>query len=588
MYIRKQVKTSVYILFILFLAVTITSCKETPKPVADSRKSDYALYDASGGFHRLSTYNNKEAIVLWVQGNGCPIVRNALEDFHTIVTEYSEKGFQFFMVNSNIQDDRAEIAMEAKEYNFKVPVLVDNAQLIAEELDITITAEAIVLHPTTRKILYRGPLNNRLDYEAQKEIASETYLRDALDAIAKGKTPKNKQEVTRGCTVTRLSNQPNKKDLTYTKDIAPILAESCVRCHRDNGIAPWAMEDYQTVTGWSAMIKEVLLSKRMPPWKADPTVNEFKNSFALADSNARKIISWIDAGMPPGIGKDTLQGLTYNDAIWQRGRPDKIIALKEEKLPANRLIPYRYQTFDLELEKDTWLKGVEIKPGNPKALHHIVLTNKATNKRNAIVNRKIWPYTDNYIALGGGVDQLTMFPEGTGVYLPKGTSLTVQIHYTPTGKEDSDKTKIGFYYHDTPPKQEFYALSPSNSTFKIPPHTNNVKIVAADTITKDINIHYIVPHMHYRGKSIKMSIIAPNGKVKELISVPDFSFNWQWLYQLKDPMFAPKGSIIQVEGIYDNTVQNPLNPDPSQELHFGIQSTDEMLIGFFNYTLADR
>ncbi len=491
------------------------------------------------------------------------------------------------MINSNIQDDRAEILNESKEFNFEVPVLVDNAQLVADHLNITTTAEAIVLHPTTRKILFRGPINNRLDYESQKETSSATYLKDALDAILNKKKIESFAEITRGCTVTRLSEQPTNKASTYSEDIAPILVKNCVQCHRANGIAPWAMEDYQTITGWSGMIKEVLLSKRMPPWKADPTINEFQNSFELSDSNARKIISWIDAGMPPGNGKDTLQTLTFNDAKWQKGPPDKIIRLQKENIPASKAISYRYQTFDMELSQDTWLKGVEIKPGNPKALHHIVLTNKATNTKSPITKRLQHPYTDNYIALGGGASQVTFFPKNTGVFLEKGTQLTVQIHYTPTGKEDSDETKIGFYYHQRPPDTQFYALSPSNLDFTIPPNTSNVCISASDTISKAIYIHYVVPHMHYRGKAIKMTVVEPNGTRNEIISVPDFNFNWQWLYKLKEPVYAPKGSVILVEGVYDNTVQNPLNPDASKELHFGIQSTDEMLIGFFNYTLAE-
>jgi peroxiredoxin len=579
-------KLSVYITLLLLFLTLATSCKEVPTAVPDSRKSDYALYDASGRFHRFSTYNNKEAIVLWVQGNGCPIVRNALADFNEIVEEYTDKGFKFFMINSNTQDDRNEIQKEAQAYNFKVPVLVDNAQLIADALEITTTAEAIVLHPTTRKILYRGPIHNRLDYESQKDAPTETYLKDALQNILQGKETTTMAEVTRGCTVTRLSKQPNAAKLTYSEDIAPILAESCVRCHRENGIAPWAMKDYQTITGWSGMIKEVLLSKRMPPWKADPTINEFENSFALSDSNTRKIIRWIDSGMHPGVGKDTLQTIVYDDATWKLGTPDKIIQLEKETFPANKNISYRYQTFDLQLQEDTWLKGVEIKPGNPKALHHIVLTNKSTNTKSPITERPQRPYTDNYIALGGGADQATIFPEGTGVFLEKGTQLTVQIHYTPTGKADSDQTQLGFYYHHKAPKKQFYALSPSNVAFTIPPHTANVKIQASDTINKAIFIHYVVPHMHYRGKAIKMTVVMPDGTKKPIISVPDFSFNWQWLYKLKDPLYAPAGSVILVEGEYDNTVQNPLNPDASQELHFGIQSTDEMLIGFFNYTLA--
>ena len=561
------------------------ACKQGTGPVADSRMNDYALYDANGQFHRLSYYNNSEAIVLYIQGNGCPIVRNALYDFHRIVNEYEKEGFTFFMLNSNPQDNRSNTFKEASEFKIEVPVLLDSAQLLADEFDINSTAEVIILHPVSREVLWRGPINNRLDYEAQKVEPTETYLRDALEAIMAGSKDLNNEPTVRGCRVTRLSNLEKKDTLNYTDDIAPILIDHCVRCHREGGLAPWSMTDYQTIVGWSDMMKQVLLSKRMPPWKADPEIGEFSNSFAMADSNARKIVRWIDNGLEPGTGKDPLTEVKPATKQWQEGTPDQVISLNKEKIPATGIIAYRYQKFVLNPDKDVWIKGVEIQPGNAKVVHHIVLTNTKNTKSSPIVDRKTRPWTDNYIALGGGADQVTIFPEGTGVFVPKGSELTVQLHYTPTGKAEEDQTKFGFYYHEEAPETEFYALSPSNTDFTIPAFGKDVKLTVSDTISKDIKIHYLVPHMHYRGKSIKVTAIKPDGSEEVLVSVPDYNFNWQYLYKLKEPAALPKGSIVKVEGIYDNTFQNPFNPDPSQELHYGIQSTDEMLIGFFNYTL---
>ncbi len=580
-------KISVYIFTISFLLILVIGCKDVSTAVSDSRKSDYALYDSKGDFHRFSTYNDKKAIVLWVQGNGCPIVRNALIDFNSIADSYSKKGFKFFMINSNMQDDRTEIAKEAQVFNFTTPVLHDNAQILADALNINITAEAIVLHPTTREILYRGPINNRLDYEVQKELSSKNYLKDALEAILDGKSVTDRKEITRGCTVTRLSTLEKNITFNYSDHIAPILANTCVQCHREGGRAPWIMEDYQTIVGWSGMIKEVLLSKRMPPWKADPTIGDFKHDFSLADSNARKIIRWIDQGMQPGTGKDTLQLLEFPIASWERGIPDKVVVLKEEKIPASEKIPYQYQIFELDLPEDKWLRGLEIIPGNPQLLHHVVLIHEDGYTSSPITGRKLRRFTDNFIALGAGANQATFFPENTGVFLKKGEKLKIQLHYTPIGKEAIDQTKIGFYYHTEKPKKWYYPLSPTNVDFTIPPNTKDVKIIAQDTIQRNIYIHSLMPHMHYRGKSIKMSVIKPDGVIIPLVSVPDFNMDWQWLYELKEPIYAPKGSVILVEGVFDNTVQNPFNPDASKEIHFGIQSTDEMLTGFFNYTLAE-
>ncbi len=567
----------------LAIFFTLFACNDSPGPIADNRVNDYALADASGDFHRFSRYNDSKAIVLFVQGNGCPIVRNLLSDFHQIVEDYDSLGFQFFMLNSNPQDSRTTVAKEAASFGFKVPVLVDSGQLLADVFDLRITAEVLVLHPTTRKVLYRGPINNRLDYEAQQNVPSERYLRETLDLILQDKIPETRREVTRGCTITRLSDIAI--EVTYTDDIAPVLTEFCVRCHNEYGIAPWSMTDYQTVSGWSAMIKQVLLSKRMPPWKADTEISGFTNDFHLPDSLRSKIIRWIDTGMAYGTGIDTLKTLEHLPPDWQNGTPDKTVTLQQEKIPATGVIPYRYQQFELDLSEDTWIKGIEIKPGNSKVVHHILLTLKNNDRKKMIVDRKPWNYIDDFIALGGIADELTLYPDSTGVLLKNQDTLVVQIHYTPTGKKEVDQTEIGFYYHETVPAKEFYALSPANITFKIPAHGKNVQISARDTINQDITIHYMAPHMHYRGKSIKMTAILPGGEEKVMVSVPDYNFNWQYFYKLKEPISLPAGSVIAVDGIFDNSFQNPLNPDPNKDVTFGIQSTDEMLIGFLNYTL---
>ncbi len=574
-------------IIVVFLYLLLVNCTNSPKPIADSRQNDYALYDENGGFHRFSTYNNNKAIVLFVQGNGCPIVRNALTDFHAIVNDFSEKGFTFFMVNSNIQDSKETVKKEATEFNFKVPVLLDKYQLIAEELDITITAEVIILHPTTRQILYRGPINNRLDYESQKIKPTQTYLRDALLAILKKKKPTREQEVTRGCKVTRLSVLEKEKKLTYTKDIAPILVQNCVQCHRDDGIAPWSMKDYQTITGWSAMIKEVLLSRRMPPTKLDPTIGEFSNVNILPDSNRRKIIKWINNGLEPGIGKDILVNIPQKDTIeWQGGIPDKIITIKEETIPASELIPYRIQNLPLDLDKDVWLKGIEIKPDNKKVVHHVVVTNLSKSKENPILKRNSRKWLDDLLGVSGdGQNDVTFYPNNSGKLLKKEDKIIVQLHYTPSGKVEKDKTRIGLYFHDSIPQKEHHVVTPFDTKINIVPHAKNHKEIVYDSITKNITLYSIFPHMHYRGKSIRTFVNYPNGKKKLLLSVPDYNFNWQQNYILKEPLDIPAGSKLIVEGTFDNSYQNPINPDPNVEVSFGRQSYDEMLCAFFSYTI---
>lgn len=574
-------------LLIIFSFTLLISCEEKPQPVSDSRVNDYALYDESDNFHRLSFYNNNKAIVLFVQGNGCPIVRNAISDYHEIATEYQEKGFKFFMINSNIQDNRKSIKKEADSYNFKIPVLVDSAQLLADELDITITGEIIVLHPTDRSILYRGPINDRLDYESQKDKINNHYLKKTLDQLLLNEVIVENEIPAKGCKVTRLSSTEKENHLTYTKDIAPILADRCVKCHNENGIAPWAMSDYNMVNGWSSMMKEVLISKRMPPWSADPEIGEFKNSLVIEDSNLRKVIRWIKEGRTYGEGKDTLKTIKPASYVWKKGIPDTIIQLKTEKIPATGIVPYRFQKFTLDLPKDSYLKAVEIQPGNAKVVHHITLNKARKPQFLPAFNRKEIKHIDSYIAFSASEDNLTEFPEGTGYFIEKDNKLVVQIHYATTGKEEIDQTKIGLYFHDEKPEKEMFSLGTSNYIFEIPSYGENIAVTATDTVAQDIKMYFLSPHMHYRGKSTTVSIEYPNGKKEKIISVGDYNFNWQRFYKFKEPLFIPKGSVIKVDSIFDNTFQNSFNPDPSKDLKFGRQSLDEMMIAFFNYTIEE-
>ncbi|MEP0265942.1 cytochrome c, partial [Dokdonia sp.] len=429
--------------------------------------------------------------------------------------------------------------------------------------------------------------NNRLDYETQKSKPTETYLRDALDAILSNQIAISKQQVTRGCRVTR-RRTIEKDTLTFTKDVAPILTNHCVRCHVDGGVAPWSMTDYDKIVGWSAMIEQVMLSKRMPPWKADPTIGTFKNTFEIAEEDRRKLVRWIKDGMSYGEGDDPLKALTPKEALVPETTmiPDTTIVLKKEIIPANGVIDYRHQRIKLNLPEGKWLAGVTIVPGNPKIVHHATLA--SSSKPKLAVDRPERQWIDNLIAVvASGTSKSTIFPNGSGIYIDKNIELIIQTHYTTIGKEEEDITKIHLYFHDEKPEKEYFSLGVFSDDFKIKPYEKSTPIIAEDKITKDVYVHSIFPHMHFRGKQMKIIATKPDGSVIDLISVPDFDFNWQLVYNYKTPILLPKGTVIKAAGIFDNSFQNPLNPDPSKEVIFGYQSSDEMFMGLVNYTIAD-
>ena len=553
----------------------------------DMSIQNFGLYDHENDFHRLYYYDDAPAIVVYAHGNACPIVRKSVTRFEELRTQYEKQGIKFFMINANLQDTRAAIAAEAQNFGIETPILVDEDQLAAEILDLNITAETFVIDTEDWSVLYRGPIDDQLGYGADKGEATEHYLQDVLDAKLSGQEIAKVYRKAKGCAISRLSAMEDYEHLTYT-DIAPILRDNCYDCHQDGGIAPWPMNGYPMVVGWSAMIRQVLQTKRMPPWHADPHVGSFANDISITQEEIRKIVAWVDGGSKRGDDKDMLADLTANQGRWSLGDPDYVVALDRESIPANGIIDYRYQTKELEITEDQYVRAIEVRPGNPNVLHHVLASIDYPAGYDAPVDRSVSRWIDGLLlgwAPGGEVEE---FPEGTGRFLPKGSKVVFQLHYTTSGKEEDDKTDIGLYFHEDTPDQEYVILGPVNFQFKIPPRTKHHPVVAKYPIQRPTKIHAVLPHMHYRGKSMNYVAHYPDGTEELLFSAADYNFNWQRFYYLSEPKLLPEGSYLSVNAVFDNSAQNEFNPDPDATIFFGEQTFDEMMIGYMSVTFEDE
>lgn len=567
----------------------VQSCSSNSSRVAkvttDVSIPNFGLFDHTGGFHRLHYYDNYDAIVLFVQGNKCPIVRNAFSDFNQIKSSFSDKNVKFFMINANVQDDRNSVASEAAEFGVDTPILIDSDQLVADVLDIDITAEAFLINPKDWSLAYRGPLNDRIGYESQKNEASNSYLSDAIEAVITQTPIENNFVNTKGCAVVRKAKHEDYENLTYTKDIAPILLENCFECHQEGGIAPWAMESYNAVFGWSAMIKNVLLEQRMPPWQADPHYGEFANNISLSQDQRRKIVAWINGGVKKGDGEDVLANASPKPTEWNLGEPDYILTLNQEDIPPTGIIDYRYQTHELDFEEDVYVSSYQILPGNTSVLHHVLANVEYPEGERFPIQERKSEWLDG-ILIGwapGGTPEI--FPKGSGKRIPKGSKIIFQNHYTTSGKAESDVTRIGLYFSKERPEKEFLTIGPANFRIKIPPNEPAASFSAVKNVSEDITLYQALPHMHYRGKSMDFVVEYPNGKSEKILNVPGYNFNWQRFYNFKTPMSIPAGSKIYVNAVFDNSAQNDFNPDPSKTLYFGDQTFDEMLVGYLSYTI---
>ena len=550
------------------------------------RVDNFRLLDNQGASHELYYYNDAKAVAFLVQGNGCPIVRNAMPRFKELRDEFAAQGVEFFMLNTNLQDNRTSINAEVTKYGYDIPILMDETQLIGESLNLVRTGEVFVLDPKTWTVAYQGAIDDRLTYENQKAEAENHYLQNALSDMVEGKPVQVASTNGIGCLINFPEQQAMAKakhtEISYSDDVAPILMENCVSCHREGGLGPWAMNDYNMVRGFSLMIREVLRTKRMPPWHADPDVGHWGNDRSLTTDETQTLVHWIEAGAPRGKGEDILATNDTEYFDWDAedtmGAPDYVINIPATEVPASGVVDYQYHFVENNIPDDVWIKAAEIMPGDRTVLHHVITTfgYDITEGEHAGKFKRIG-------GLRGYAPGLNNdgFPKDTGVLLPADAKFEFQVHYTPAGVQTVDESKMGIWLHDEVPTHQMISMFMANGRIKIPAGAKNHKETAEQTIPKDAWLYSLLPHAHFRGKAMEFRAMYPDGTSELLLSVPNYDFNWQTTYEFTEPKFMPAGTKLVQANWWDNSGQNRANPDPSIEVTWGEQSWEEMLFGAY-------
>lgn len=549
------------------------------------RIDNFMLLDQHGDAHNLYYHKDKSAIVIMIQGNGCPIVRNALTDYKALRDTYADQGAHFFMLNANLQDLRSAILAEAEKFAIDMPILHDETQLIGESLNLIRTAEVLVINPKNWEIVYRGPINDRQVYERQKAEASNHYAADAIANVLRGEQIDVARRDTLGCLINFAQRNDDHEQISYTDTISPILQEKCVVCHTEGGLGPWAMSSYEMVRGFAPMIREVVRTKRMPPWHADPHIGAWRNDKSLSIEQAQTLVHWIEAGAPRGDGEDPLKDLSIAQVEWPLGEPDLILEIPEYTVPASGVVNYKFPRIANPLDQGVWVRAATVIPGNREVVHHILAGSTDAGTTQAKRDSGVF---DNYLIGYAPGSESNLFPKDTGVYIAPGGEFTFQLHYTPIGREIVDRSRIGLYFHDQQPGNFYRQTVVIDPTIKIPPNTAKHSEVAYYAFNKPALLHDLLPHSHYRGVASKFELITPDGSRETILSVPNYDFNWQRSYTFLEPKRIAAGSKLVHTTWYDNSAANPGNPDPNRTVPWGLQSWDEMLYGAFSYTLVDE
>ncbi|MBI4586900.1 MAG: thiol-disulfide isomerase [Planctomycetes bacterium] len=370
---------------------------------------------------------------------------------------------------------------------------------------------------------------------------------------------------------------------TYTRDVAPIFRKNCEKCHRPGEVAPMSLLGYQEIRPWARSIRKEVSARRMPPWHADPACGKFLNDPTLAQKDIDTIISWIDAGALEGNPADLPPPQNWTDG-WQIGEPDAVFELPEAvTVPASGTIPYKYFTVPTNFTEDRWIARAEARPGSRAVVHHILVF--AVQKDGLRRRRDAGNMWENYLAgMAPGSDP-AIFPAGKGKKVKAGSILLFQVHYTANGKEQTDRSKFGVVFAKEPPREEIYTRALMNPNFRIPPNAEDHVVESwSKAYQSEVTLLSLMPHMHLRGKSFEYRLVDPEGKETPILSVPRYDFNWQHSYVLAEPLVVKPGWRLHCIAHYDNSKNNPGNPDPNSTVRWGDQTWEEMMIGFTNFS----
>lgn len=563
----------------IYLLISLMIFASSVQASADRGVGDFALIDHQGVFHQLSRYSDHQAVVLYSYGSNCDVSSGALDKLNFLREKYAGRGIAFLMIDAIPDETRAGVAESLGKHRNDIPVLMDTSQLVSYSLHIDRTGEVLVVDPKRMQLVYRGAIDSRAVAAAKNaaDSISRNYLDEVLSAVTL-KGPEVLDVVWDGGQSIAFGEIETDATVSYADDVVPVLERRCVSCHRDGGVAPWSMDSHQMVGGWSEMMRETLLTMRMPPGQIDDTfLHGFVDVYSISDSEKRTLVRWIDSGAAMDVQDDPLTHIEMQASKWTLGEPDLIVEFPRQEIPATGTLDYKFIPVEIGLDRDRWVRAYAFDIGDKSVLHHVVAYTQDEKQQKQ--NSSGGGSRTNFGGYAPGRD-FVEFDENTGVLLEKDMRFMVQFHYTTTGRPVEDVTRIGLYFQDTAPEFPLSRTAVMNGEFVIPPGDSDFDVTARATITKDSYLYNIAPHMHYRGKRVKYWAEYPDGTREDLLSIPNFQHNWQMIYRLKQPKLLPAGTVIVSEGAFDNSPKNPLNPDPSQEVRWGDQVWDEMFIAW--------
>jgi MBOAT, membrane-bound O-acyltransferase family/AhpC/TSA family len=549
--------------------------------------------DVEGRAARLTDLLGRAGLVIVVRDVDCPVSKRYGPRLAKLEATYAPQGLPFAFVNPTRHNTREQMLEEVRTFGFQGRYLRDPRGRLAQALGARSTAEVFVLD-AQRTLVYRGAVDDQYGIDLTRTEVANPFLAQALDDVLAARPVRTKATRAPGCELA-LAPAPwgSAETVTYHRQVSRIVQAHCLPCHHEGGSGPFPLDSYEAVAGRAATIRRVLDDGFMPPWFAAPGGGPWANDPSLNVWERRALFRWLETGLAAGDPADAPLRQRFESG-WTIGKPDLVVDLPEpQQVPAEGFLPYRHVAVDLNFPEDRWVQAVQVLAGARANVHHVLvfLEDRHRDPIDVLRDRlatlgsragSLRAFESHFADYGPGAAG-RVFPHGTAKRLPANTRLLFQIHYVTTGVAAVDRTQLGIVFTKEPPRRELQTYSAFNRDFVIPPGAPNHEVSAAYEFRDHGQLLALGPHMHMRGKAFRFELVSPEGVRTLLLEIPRFHYNWQLGYELAKPVPVVPGSRLVATGWFDNSRFNLANPDPTRAVGFGIQLTDEMMIGYFNW-----
>lgn len=534
------------------------------------------LRDPWGRRRTLSEVHTPVLVVAFM-GASCPASRRLAPVLVALQRDLQGKGAQVIAIHPQPYESLEAIAGSAERDGLPFPSWKDVGGQLARENGINRTP-AVLVFDRERKLRHRGPGIPAARAEREQGEGLEATVR----ALLEGTAPEFTEAPVDGCQLEERDVAPPSGPIDWATSIAPLIQSRCGTCHREGGVGPFPLNSHADLLRHAAMVREVVVQRRMPPWSALPAegvVGERR----LTEEEMTRIAQFVEQGAPRGTGEEPQPEPL---PAWRIGEPDAVFRLpKPERIPPRGDLDYRWVAIPTAFKQERWVQAAEIRPGQRSVVHHATVHVVEGRARSG---QPVRDTRGAALAAWAPGDMPTHYPEGTALRLPPGATLVFELHYTPDGTERHDSTEVGVLFAKQPPEREVRRDLFTDIGISIPPGEPLHELETSLTLREDVRLLSLLPHMHLRGRSFEYAIEVPGQERRVLLSVPRYDFAWQAMYGFEPALALPRGTRLFARARWDNSALNLSNPDPAARVRFGQRTTDEMMVGWVTYSVPRK